>query len=297
MTNHKLSGITAGAALVALSALGFSTNPILGKLSYQYGATAITVGAVRFAVAAVALWGYLFWRGQAGGVSLPKRGRLVMLGAMGMAMVSLLYFTAVRHIDASLATGIFYLHPAMIALVGLFRGERLGRMGLMGLLLTGAGTWALLGTGSTGFSWQGLAMIVGAAVVYSAYIIVGERWSHDVPAVTTSAHVTLGAAIVYLSLAVIRGEAMPQPLGVAYGAGLALCSTVLALIALFAGLPKVGPTRAAIISTLEPVFTTVLAVVLLGERLSFPQMMGIVVVVIGAVAVQLRERPPALAQT
>lgn len=291
MMKHTHTGMTTGALLVALSALGFSTNPILGKLSYQYGATAITLGAVRFTSASLVLWLYLVVRGQAGGVSLLKRGRLVALGALGMAMVSLLYFTAVRHIDASLATGIFYLHPAMIALVGLFRGERLGRLGLLGLLLTGVGTWTLLGTGSTGFTWQGLAMIVGAAAVYSAYIIVGERWSQDVPAVVTSAHVTLGAAVVYLSLSLINGESMPQPLGLAFGVGLAICSTILALITLFAGLPHVGPTRAAIISTLEPVFTAMLAVLLLGEQLSFTQLIGIAVVVIGAVAVQLRERP------
>jgi drug/metabolite transporter (DMT)-like permease len=297
MMKHKPTGMTTGAVLVTLSALGFSTNPILGKLSYEYGANAITLGAVRFTLATLALWVYMLWRGQAGGLSLARRGRLVALGALGMAMVSLLYFTAVRHIDASLATGIFYLHPAMITLVGIFRGDRLGRMGLVGLLLTGAGTWMLLGTGATRFTWQGLAMIVGAAALYSAYMIVGERWSHGVPPVTTSAHVTLGAAIVYLALSVVGGESLPQPLGIAFGAGLALCSTILALIALFAGLPKVGPTRAAIISTLEPVFTAVLAAAFLSERLSLSQLTGIVVVVIGAVSVQLRERPPVAAQT
>lgn len=297
MIKHKLSGTTAGAALVALSALGFSTNPILGKLSYQAGATPITVGAIRFVLATSALWLYLLWRRQAGGVNLAKRAQLVALGAMGMAMVSLLYFTAMRHIDASLATGIFYLHPAMIALVGLFRGERLGGLGLAGLLLTGAGTWMLLGAGSAGFSWQGLLMIVGAAALYAAYIIVAERWSQGVPAVATSAHVTLGAAVLYLAIAVLTGEQLPPALAIACGAGLALLSTILALIALFAGLPTVGPTRAAVISTLEPVFTTILAVILLGERLTPVQMIGILAVAGGAVAVQLRDRPAAVAQT
>lgn len=296
MIKHKLSGMTVGAALVALSALGFSTNPILGKLSYQAGANAVTLGVVRFLVATAALWLYLVWRRQAGGISLIKRAQLVLLGAMGMAMVSLLYFTAVRHIDASLATGIFYLHPAMIALVGLFRGERLGRLGVAGLMLTGAGTWMLLGAGPASFSWQGLSMIVGAAALYAAYIIVGDRWSQGVPAVATSAHVTLGAAALYLSMALVTGEQVPPPLAIAYGAGLAFFSTVLALITLFAGLPAVGPTRAAIISTLEPVFTAILAAILLGERLTTVQMVGIVIVAGGAVAVQLRDRPAAVVQ-
>ncbi|MFZ5825891.1 MAG: DMT family transporter [Bacillota bacterium] len=296
MVKHTPTGMTAGAALVAVSALGFATNPIFGKLAYQAGANAITLGAMRFTLATVALWLYLIWRRQTGGLPALKRVQLIALGGMGMAMVALLYFTALEFIEASLATGIFYLHPAMIALVGMLQGERLGRLGLAGLLLTGAGTWLLLGSGPTGFSWQGLLMILGAAALYSAYIIVGDRWSQGVPPVTTSAHVTLGAATVYLVISLLTGQQVPPLPAIAAGAGLALCSTILALITLFAGLVKVGPTRAAIISTLEPVFTAMLAAVILAERLTPLQMTGIVVVVIGAVAVQLRERPSAVAE-
>lgn len=288
--------MTAGALLVAVSALGFSTNPIFGKLGYMAGATPITLLATRFTLGALALWLYLLWRRQAGGLSLAQRGKLFALGGMGMAMVSLLYFTALPHIDASLATGIFYLHPAMIALVRLVQGERLGRFGLAGLLLTAAGTWLLLGVGSAGFTWVGLFMILGAAAVYAAYIIIGERWSQGLSPVVTSAHVTLGAAVVYLGLVLITGQSAPPPAAMAAGAGLALCSTVLALITLFAGLARVGPTRAAVISTLEPVFTAALAVIFLGERLLPLQVAGIMIVVVGAVTVQMKDRSAELAQ-
>jgi drug/metabolite transporter (DMT)-like permease len=53
----------------------------------------------------------------------------------------------------------------------------------------------------------------------------------------------------------------------------------------------VGPTRASIISTLEPVFTALLAVLLLGERLTLLQTGGIALVVLGAVAAQVKEGP------
>ncbi len=290
MMKQKMSAMTVGAALVAVSALGYSTNPILGKISYAYGANAITLGATRFTLAALALWVYLIVRGQAGGLPLRRRAQLVALGGLGMAMVALLYFSALPHIDASLATGIFYLHPAMIAMVGIFRKEHLSRVALAGLLLTGAGTWLLLGAGTGSFSTQGLIMIVMAAVLYAAYILVGERWSHGVGPVRVSAHVTLGASAVYLLIALLSGESVPPLPAIAAGAGLALCSTVLALITLFAGLPVVGPTRAAIISTLEPAFTALLAVLLLHEHLTGLQFAGILLVMVGAVAVQLRDR-------
>lgn len=285
-----------GAILVAVSALGFSTNPIFAKLAYAAGANVITLGVARFSMAAAALWLYLLARRQAGGLSVWKRLQLLLLGIVGMAIVSLLYFSALPHIDASLATGIFYLHPAMIALVGLFRGERLGRLGLAGLLLTGAGTWLLLDGGTGGFTWQGLMMIVGAAAIYSAYMIIGERWTTGVSAVVTSAHVTLASAVFYLVIALASGQSAPPPMAILAAGSMAICSTILALITFFAGLPGVGPTRAAVISTLEPVFTALLAVTFLGERLTLPQLGGVAVVVAGAIAVQLRERSTVAAQ-
>jgi drug/metabolite transporter (DMT)-like permease len=287
---HSSSTITGGAMLVALSALGYATNPIFGKLAYQAGANAITLLSVRFTAAAIGLWLMLALTGKVGGIRIGKRVQLLALGGLGFGLVSLLYFTALEHIGASLATGIFYTYPAMVTVVGLFQGEGISRQSVVGLLLTMAGTWLLLGSDLGGFTWQGALLILGAAVVYTGYMIVGDRWTRNVPATVASAHVTVGASAVYLSLAFFTNQ--PWPVSAqAYlaGVGLAICSTMLALVTFFAGMLKVGPTRAAIISTMEPIFTALLAVLLLGERLNHLQTAGTALVVAGAVAAQLRE--------
>jgi drug/metabolite transporter (DMT)-like permease len=53
-----------------------------------------------------------------------------------------------------------------------------------------------------------------------------------------------------------------------------------------AGLPRVGAARAALMSTVEPVITVVLAVVLLGDRLSAIQVVGGVLVLLAVIIVQ-----------
>lgn len=283
--------MTAGAALVALSALGYATNPIFGKFAYAGGANAITLGAIRFTTAAVALWAFLAVTGKLRGLAWAMRLQLIALGGLGIAMVALLYFTALEHIGASLATGLFYTYPAMVVAVGLFRGDGLSRTGAMGLMLTLVGTWLLLGADLGGFTWQGALLILAAAVLYTAYIMVSDRLARGVSATVASAHMTAGAAAVYLTLALVTGQRFPTG-GQPYlaGMGLALCSTVIALITFFAGLPRVGPARASIISTLEPVFTTLMAVLLLSERLNMLQTFGLGLVVTGAVAAQVKER-------
>ena len=74
---------------------------------------------------------------------------------------------------------------------------------------------------------------------------------------------------------------------------LALVSTVVAVSAFFAGLRRVGPSEAAILSTFEPVVTVVLAFFVLGERLTPPQLAGGALVLAAVILLQLpaRRRP------
>ncbi|MDF2627007.1 MAG: multidrug transporter permease [Symbiobacteriaceae bacterium] len=287
--NNKYSGAAVGAALVALSALGYSTNPIFGKMAYSAGANAVSLLAIRFTMAAIGMWVLLAARGEAGALDKQKRWQLLALGALGQATVSLLYFVALEHIGASLATGIFYTYPAFVAVAGLFRGEGLSRLGAAGLLLTVAGTWLLLSNDLGGFTWGGAALILCASLLYTLYILVSNAWTRGTPPTVSATYVTTGAALVYLLIAAVTQPPLPGAGAYLAGAGLALCSTILAMITFFAGLPRVGSTRAAIISTLEPVFTALLAVVALHEHLGVLQTLGTALVVAGAVAAQQKE--------
>lgn len=285
--NTKTNAATTGAALVALSALGYSMNPIFGKFAYQAGATAVTMLTIRYILAALGLWAMMAYRGEGRGLTVIRRLQLLALGG-AMGMVSLLYFVALEHIGASLATGIFYTYPAMVALVGLARGEGLTRLGLAGLLLTAAGTWLLLGNNLGGFTWGGALLILCSAGLYALYIVVSDPWTRGTAPTVSATYVTTGAALVYAAIWIVIQPPLPSAGAYLAGGGLALCSTIFALITYFAGLPGVGSTRAAIISTLEPVFTALLAVLLLNEHLSMVQTVGILLVVAGAVAAQFK---------
>ena len=73
-------------------------------------------------------------------------------------------------------------------------------------------------------------------------------------------------------------------------AGIAVVSTVAAVSLFFAGLKRVGPTTASILSTVEPVVTVVLAFLVFGELLGTLQLLG-GALVIAAVLVLGSYRP------
>jgi drug/metabolite transporter (DMT)-like permease len=66
-----------------------------------------------------------------------------------------------------------------------------------------------------------------------------------------------------------------------------LFNTILPVVAFLAGLVRVGPTAASLISTLEPVFTVLLAVAFLGERLGQLEIAGGLMVLSAAIVVNL----------
>ncbi|MGN6703885.1 MAG: DMT family transporter, partial [Burkholderiaceae bacterium] len=148
--------------------------------------------------------------------------------------------------------------------------------GTAGTALTvGAG----LGTLPTGVG-SGAALALGAAAIYACYITAGARAARGVDSIVTATVVCLSSAVVLTAVGLLRSQAgMPprfpvSPAGWLDVLAVALLSTVVAVLAFFAGLERLGASRASMLSTLEPLVTIALGAVLLGESLSGWQWLG-----------------------
>jgi drug/metabolite transporter (DMT)-like permease len=83
--------------------------------------------------------------------------------------------------------------------------------------------------------------------------------------------------------------------GLAGRGAIALVSTVAAITLFFAGVARVGPTRASTLSTVEPAFTVVLAAALLDERVSTLQLAGGMLILAAVVLLARAGEPTATA--
>ncbi len=153
----------------------------------------------------------------------------------------------------------------------------------------------MLGGASAGeVDLLGAACAIGSAVVYTVYILVGDRVAAPDP-LAFAALVCCGAAGTFGLWSLVHGA---PDLG--FGAGgwlwlglIALVSTVAAIVLFFAGLSRVGPTAAALLSTVEPVVTVVGAALVFGEVLTLPQALGGLLVLGTVLLVQWPSRRPA----
>ena len=293
----------AGAALCLVSATGFGAMAIFGKQAYEEGVTTLTLLVVRFGLAS-AIFALALAARPALAAGLRGAGRRTLaigvgLGAVGYATQAGLFVAALQRLDASLLALVLYTYPAWVMLASMALGrERPTRARIAALGLASVGLVALL-AGAAGGSLDavGVLMGLGAALTYTAYILVADRAALDVPPVALTALVCAGATLTLGLTGLVSGTLRLGLSGQAWlWLGLiAVVSTALPIVAFFAGLARVGPSAAAILSSFEPVVTVVLAALVFAEALTGVQLAGAALVLAAAVLLAARGRPPAVA--
>jgi drug/metabolite transporter (DMT)-like permease len=294
-----------GSALCLLSAACFGAIAIFGKLAYAAGVSPEALLLVRFGVAAGLLAMLLLLRpglrrepaspGRSVGRVRVTPGLLVTalgMGAIGYATQASLYFAALQLMNASLLSLVFYTYPLLVTVTAVLLGrDRLTPGRCAALVAASCGTLlVLLGTGSVDFHPLGVTLAFGAAVIYTAYILVADTVVQRLPPLILSALVMAGAALSLAIRALVTGgvDLGFELQGWFWLGCIAVVSTVLAMLAFFAGLRRTGPSNAAILSTFEPVVTTALAAFTLNEILTPVQIAGGLLVLSSVAALQVQ---------
>jgi drug/metabolite transporter (DMT)-like permease len=272
-----------GLILVLVSTLAYGTLPIIGKAAYAAGVRPEPLLAWRFVIAA-ALFALLS-RGK--GPPITLRQRLVLWG-LGVVFVinALAYFTALETVPAATVALLIFTYPVIVTLLSGIAGlDPLTPRGLGGAGLAVAGC-ALTATGELA-AGVGVVYALVSAFVYASYVVLSGHFAAGVPSLTVALHLAQASGVVCVAWALGHGGLSVPPTFQAWAAivALAVISTVVALRAFLAGLARVGPARASVLSSLEVVVTMTLAVLILGERLGPRQWAG-ALLILGAVAFQ-----------
>jgi drug/metabolite transporter (DMT)-like permease len=268
------------------SGAAFGAMAVFGKLAYAEGATVGTLLALRFLFASG-----LFWAGGATR-SLPARRDVLLalgLGAGGYAVQAGLYFGALNRIDAGLLSLLVFTFPVIVAVAAVALGrERLTPRRTAALAIALGGLTLFVGSTGT-IDVLGVALGLGAAVVYAAYILVSEGVAKRMSPLTLAALVCTGAAGALTAGTILLGQFQPGELTLA-GWWWLLClagvSTVAAIALFFAGLARVGPTRSSILATVEPLVTVALAFVIFGETIGLTGLAGAGLILTAVLLVQ-----------
>ncbi len=294
----------AGVLYVFLSAAGFGVMSILANYAYDDGATVPTLLFLRFLLAAGLFFLLLLAKKESISVNWRQVAALFCLGGVLYTLQSISFFSAIVYISPSFAALLLYTFPVFVAILSYFVDkEPITKQTVLAMLLSLAGLAMVLGTSFDSIQPRGVLLALAAALFYSVYIITGNRVIKGLSPYVTSAYISLFAAVSTFFVAQGSGG-IPFGFGLqgwlALG-GIVLFSTVVAISFFFRGLQLIGSTRASVLSMLEPVVTIALSAALLGESLSWLQLVGGMAVLIGATLIvsgkEKEAKQPPITQT
>jgi drug/metabolite transporter (DMT)-like permease len=282
--NHQLKGIIYALA----SAAGFAVMPFFAIYAYKAEVNITTILLLRFSIAALFFFGYLLWKKQSLQITKKQLLALFILGGVFYNLQANCYFSAVKYIPTSMVALLLYTYPIFVAILSFWIDkERLTKATALAIGLSFLGLGLFLGTSFGHVNFYGVTLAIGAGFIYSLYIILGNRVIKNLPPMLTSAYVTLFAAIALLSMGIYKKEITFDFPIQAWGPilGVVLFSTILAIAAFFKSLELIGSTRASVISMVEPLITSIFAIILINEKLEPFQIIGGLTVLIGATIV------------
>lgn len=289
---RRVNARAVGTLLCVVSACSYGATGVLGKLAYDEGLSVSGLLAARFLIASVILW--IIVAAIGGAVRPSRRGAVagMALGLVVYAAQTGSFFWALTRLDAALAVLLVYVAPVLVAIGAVVFGrERLSASQLVALPIALGGT-ALVAAGGGVGAVDGIGVLLAfvCAVAFAAYMLLSHAVVGRVHPIALSATVCTGCATSFTFAAALGGD---LPTGTSARGwllivALAIMSTVVAITALAAGTQRVGPSSATLLSTLEPVVGTALAVIVLDERLAGPQVLGGLLVVVSVAVVGVR---------
>ncbi|PTS93805.1 DMT family transporter [Pseudomonas sp. HMWF006] len=259
------------------------------------GLSPIFAASLRFLLASAALLGFLWLARVPLARPTPAQWlQLMLLGLFGIFFYNLCFFYGLQYINASRASLIVALNPAVIGVASwlLFK-ERLGRSKVLGISICIAGAGVVIVSRNpallmaTPDAWKGDLLIFGCVVGWGVYSLFSRRLNQSLGPLQTVTYSILIGTFMLWALAAVRGElswtalsdlGTPQWLSLIY---LGVFGSALAYIGYYDGIRKIGATRSGVFIALNPLTAVILGALLLGEQLTPPMYVGAVLILAG----------------
>ena len=285
-----------GILFTLIGAFLYSAKGVLVKWTIPLGVDAVDILALRMLFAMPFYIISLFYLWYKSKLKVPSSlwGRLIFLGFIGYYASSMLDFHGLHYISAGLERMIIFLYPSFVVLLSfLFKKVKINFRIILALAFSYLGI-VFVYVGDTDFNpevgWIGALLVLLSAFVFAIFLIIGEGLIFKIGAVLFTNIAMLIASFFVLLHFFTVGRSFDFPFQV-YMAGfcLGVFGTVIPSYCMNVGISILGTTRASILSTLGPISTLVLSVLVLHESFGVLEIFGITAVILGGLLIKKRQ--------
>ena len=277
-----------GILICILGAVCFSTKAIFVKLAYRdTNIDAVTLLALRMifslpffvitAITASSKQGNTRFSGK-------QWLSIAVVGCLGYYISSLLDFLGLQYITAGMERLVLFIYPTLVLLmVSIVYREKIRQKQWIAVAITYVGLLVAF-VAEAGFEQPagnnfalGAFLIFACAITYAMYIVGSGRIIPSVGAAKFNSYAMSFACIaVLIHYWVVSGKSLLHYDGLVYiySICMAVFSTVIPSYLVTEGIKRVGSDNAAIVGSVGPISTILQAYFLLGEQISFLQLLG-----------------------
>ena len=286
-----------GVGMAIFGTFLFALKSIIIKLAYAAGANADILLAQRMLLAVPFYAAMLVWLYRNDNVkekpSTPLIIKILALGFLGYYLASYLDLKGLEYISAQLERLTLFTYPAIIAVLAwLFLGEQMTWRIVFALVMCYLGIFVMYSQEKELLAGAdvetGVLLVMGSALSFSLYVLFAKPVMQRIGsrAFTSIAMIgSTGFVLIHFGVLHSWGELQTSWLIWGYALLLAFVSTVIPSFLVSEAIVRIGATRTTILGSIGPVFTMILAIVLLSEPSSWWHVAGMVLVVAGVFAV------------
>ncbi len=272
-----------------VAALAFGASNVFGKIAFAAGADVLTLVTFRGFVGIAFVWAWLHF--SPAPVRHTQRARAVSLG-LGVLFAANVFcvFKAIEAIPVPIAVLAYFIYPLLTGIGGALTGlDKLSWRGALAAAVAFGGLALMIGAHPEDLGIAGLAFAFGGACCRTVMLLVTRAELGGADSRLTSGYSLLSSTAV-LAVACLATQTWNLPHGLVGWAGFLGTSlaTTVAILALFASTARIGPFRTALTMNLEPVVSTVLSMLLLGESMGPLQALGAAIMITALCAFQLK---------
>jgi len=251
-----------------------------------------------------------FLSGRTGGVarypqlSVLSRDRqtALIVAALAGSILNIATFAAFLLTSIAVALICFYTYPALVTILAVpLYGERLDRVRVGALMLSSMGLVLvvlapLAGASGLVVNPLGVGLALLAALCQATFILISGRGWQPMPNLHVTTFVIAMAFAVSLPLTFLAGQSgallvpFQQPQAWIWILAGAITGAAIPTTAFITGIGLIGPSRAAILMTIEPLVGVTIAALFLHEQPSVIQIIGGAAVLVGAAVLQIAPR-------
>jgi probable blue pigment (indigoidine) exporter len=274
---------------VLTAATMFSVSDVFAKISLEAGSDVLSLLAFRSVVGIGLI--FICMRLGAARAKMPPRLKWISLG-LGLLLTLNLFgvFKAIELVPVSIAILTYFVYPLLTGLIGALTGiDRVTWRGAATAIVAFLGLGLIIGANPAQLAVLGLLAAAGGALCRVGMLLITRAALAGADARLVTWYTLWSSMLVFVGLSLATWNWQPPHTALGWVAFVGISfTTTTAILTLYVSTQRIGPFRTALYMNLEPLMTSVLSAVVLGDRMTPLQVAGGAVMIAALCAFQLR---------